>query len=308
MNSPDLDQIKLHKRMLKASLCAAAPAVVPFVLLITTNSVSLLESTGLGRLGIAAAMILILFLAHLFWKGRWWAAIPALICAVGAAILFIYRIIRPLSAYFKANPVKDIGDVTEPLFLLSPAMVIIVISITLAYVIFKGIGLVRTLEQRPVSTILWGLCAVWALALAGDAWYQQSGWRSFDHPSALIVRLCAHEQRHLAEAREKLLKIGPPAVPELILAAGVEDPDLDCLRAESRVILKGLGAAAGQPLVNAARQGNRTALGLLREMDLKGAVKPLLEFYQDPTRESSEEFEAELKETIEALKPGAAKQ
>jgi len=292
-----------RKTALKASLCVAAPALIPLVMLVSINSPALLDLTGLGRLGIAASSVLFLCLANLFWRGRWWAALPSLLAFAGGALYFISKFVRPFLAYVKVNPVNDITDLGTPFMMLSPSLVGVVICVSLGLVTWRGIRTVHGMAPRRLGRLVLGIMALWGLALAGDIIYQQGAWRYFNHPSALMERMCQGTPALRREVTERLVKAGPEAVDDLLLGLNSKDPDLDCLREQSRMVLLRMGGAAGEPLLKAALAGDQKALGLLGEIGYVKAVEPLLKRYREGGKEVTPAYRARLKAAIEKLDP-----
>jgi hypothetical protein len=297
------EQAQGWRTLVRGGLAASAPAVVALAGLVSSSAVDLLNTFGLGRLGLAAAGVLAICLGWLLAKGRWWAGAPTLVAAGGAAVVFAYKFARPLAAYIGANPVGGLGDLTTPLIMLSPALVVVVLCVGLFMAVLKAMRAARAIGPRPVARAAWGVLAVWLVLLAGDAVYQQWGWQMLRSPSDLVVRLCSDRPGVPAQARRMLLAQGREAVPALVEGLSSGDSGLGCLRRQSTAVLAALGPAAVPGLLEAAREGSRAALAGLQAVDDPRAAGPLLELYRSPAPERDPQFELELKDTIRQLNP-----
>lgn len=156
-----------RKTMLKALMAAAAPALAGAVALVSTPHV-LRQPAGLGGLGLLGLAGLAGMLAYLFWRRRWWAGLPALMAALSAAAFTGYSLIRPLAAYYAANPPADLAGLAEPLILISPSLVLCLLCLSLSRWLAKGMGLARRLGAQPVSGHFWPLTALWVALLVID--------------------------------------------------------------------------------------------------------------------------------------------
>ncbi|MCB2188739.1 MAG: hypothetical protein KQJ78_20155 [Deltaproteobacteria bacterium] len=256
-----------HKRLLKASLAAAGPTLVALVVLMSVNDINQLEYLRLGDLGVLAAGVLLGGLAFLLWRGRWWAAFPALSIYVTGGWFFLEKFIRPMNLYFSVNPYRGVDDLIPPLMMLSPALVIMVLCLALAVAVYQGLRLAQKLAPRPVSLAVWGMLALWLLVLGGDFYYQNAGWRHFPRASDLVVRLCSPDPAVKVLAEDEILKMGGEAVPALLLGLSTKDVDLGCLRQGSRQMLAELGDEGRRAMEQEAQAGNEQAVAALRELN-----------------------------------------
>jgi hypothetical protein len=293
-----------YKTMLKAALAAAAPVLAVVVILISVDAVTVLEMTNLGRIGLAGLGVVLGGLAFLLWRGRWWAGLPALLISALAMVAFALKFIRPLLAYFQVNPLQGLGDFIHPFVMLSPALVLVLISFVLFRVLLKGVQLAKQLAPRPVSNAAWGVILLWAVVFVGDAFYENLAWRWWPSSSDLVVRLCM-EKDMAVEAREKLLKMGPEAVPSLLLGMAAPGKNLTCLRKSSLEVLLRMGGAAVPALVTEARSGSQEALVALSRIGDPRAAAPLREHYLSKERKPSPEYDKLLQATIKKLDPNA---
>jgi hypothetical protein len=285
------------KKLLKAAWAASAPCLVPFTLLLSFNQVDLLSWTALGRLGILSILVLLLCLAYLFWRGRFWAATPALLVFAGAIVYFAGAFIRVADMYLGVNP----GEYMSLFMMLSPQLVIIVISITLGLVVWRGVRICWRLAPQPMSKRFWGIVILWVLVLGGDFWYQAAGWRYFDDPGDLMVRMCQQDQQLVKEARQRLYDLGASAVPDLLFGMAAPDPDLSCLRQSSRQAILDLGKQATEPLVKEAAEGNVQALRVLADLGDKRALTPLRELHAALKPDSPPEYKKALETALDKL-------
>jgi CHASE2 domain-containing sensor protein len=84
-----------EKNRLKSSLAAAAPALIPLVMIVSTNSVTMLQVASLDRIGLLAAVVVIIALSYLLFRRRWWAGLPAMTAYIILFGLFAVKTIRP---------------------------------------------------------------------------------------------------------------------------------------------------------------------------------------------------------------------
>lgn len=294
--APDNKQLKA---LLRSSLAAAAPAVVVFTVLISSNAVNILQTWHLGRLGMLAAGVLAIGCGFLLWRGRWWAGLPTMAAAGAAGLYFAYMFARPMAVYLSAN---DSGDIFQALIILSPQLVLMVICVGLFMLIMKGVRLAKELGTRPVGNKAKIVLGIWLVVLAGDLIYQQAGWQLVKAPGDLVVRLCqpqAHDQ-----ARSLLLEQGAKSVPSLLEGMAASDYGLECLRQGSLEVLLAMGAAAIEPLLDEAKNSeNVQALVALQAINDPRAAGPLLEIYRNPKPKGDPEFKLQLRQTIKKLNP-----
>lgn len=300
LSGQELAQIKV---LLRGALAASAPGLVPLVAMVSANAVDVQSVVPLDRFGLAAAFVVLISMGYLLWRGRWWAALPAIASAAASMVYFAFKFIRPLIAYLKANTLDNFGDHVWPLMLLTPHLVLVLLSLTVGLVALKGMTTARALGPRHVSPIAWGVVLLWLLLLAGDVVYQQVGWRYIQSPSDMVVRLCLGKPALKAEAEGYLMKMGPEAVPALLEGMATPDPDMNCLRQQSHQVLLKLGSQAAAPLLKAALGGSIEALTVLGERGERQAAAPLLDHYNDPRRKGSPEYDAVIKQTITKLNP-----
>ena len=294
------------KDILKAALATAAPAVVPFVLLLTANLPDLLNYASLSRLGVGSIMVMFLCLAYLFRRGWWLAGLPALLAFAGAMVYFAMKFFRPYLAYLGANPPQGFNDYLSPILMLSPSLAVAAISLTLAVVLIRGMRACRFISPRPAGRLFWGIAILWVVLLAGDYWYQSSGWRHFDQPSDLVVRLCSDEPKIRSEAKERLLKTGVAATTVLLQGLSTPDPDLDCMRDGCEQLLVAMDKAAVPALLEAAKAGDANAVRLLGKAGDKRALEPLRALLNKPPEGSSPQFKKNLEQALEKLGAQAA--
>jgi hypothetical protein len=298
MPEPSSSDVQQFKVLLRSSLAAAAPAVIVFTALITANAVNILQTAYMSRLGLAAAGVLSIGMGFLLWRGRWWAGLPTMLIAAGAAIFFAFKFARPMALYLSAN---DFRDIFQAIMLTSPSLVLAVLCIGLCMLIYKGVQLARQLGPRPVGKGAWILLGLWLVLLAGDLIYQQVGWRAVKSPGDLVVRLCQPQVRD--EAKGLLLQEGAQAVPSLLKGMAASDYDLECLRKGSLEVLAAMGSVAVDPLLAAAKEDNLQAITALEAVNDPRAAKPLLEIYRNPKPNGDPEFQAQLRKTIKKLNP-----
>ncbi len=303
MSELSYNEQQRFKTLFRASLAAAAPAVALFVAAFTTSVVTLLAVFGVSRLGMIALGVETLALAWLLWRGRWWAGLPALFASAAGAVWFGVKFARPMYVYLSVNPVHSLADLTAPMMILSPALVVMVIAVGLFVAVLKGVRLAREMGPRPVTRRGWMVVIVWLLMLCGAFAYQSFGWRWFNDPSALVVRLCSHDQAVAELARDRLKRQGAKAVPELVQAMDTKDPDLGCMRRGALDVLTGMGPEAGAALVAMVRKGEMGALRVLAKVGSARDARDLLAIYRDPKRKRSLEFDHLLERTIEKLNP-----
>ena len=289
---------ELRKQMLKSGLAAAAPAIVPAVLLLSVDSVAILKTLGLGRLGVAAAGVIFLTLAWFLFQRRWWAGLPALAMFAGWGAVFLVKTIRPLFAYFSYNPLFGSGSALTPMILILPALVVLAICFVLGRLLLRGMKASWVEGPRPLSHKAWGVLAIWLVVLIGDAAYQDFGWQHFDNPRDLVVRLCLDQEEIRNEVQARLTAIGPKAVPALLLAMASPDPGLECLRKNSKEVLIRMDAAARPALLQQAGLGNEQALLVLQETGGPPEARALEELLTAPDRPRAPEYDRLLEETI----------
>ena len=267
-------EVMTAKTLVKGGLATAAPGLAVVVIAFAVEPTSLLQSVNLGLLGLLAIAVELFALGYLLRKARWWAGLPALAACLAAIAFFITKFLRPLLAYWQYNPIKDLGDALQPLMLLSPQLVLALISFTLGLVIFKTMRVARRTAPLPVSRLAWGVMLLWLVILAGDAWYQNQGWKSLAGPKDLVLRLCLGSEADQRIAQQLLRQDGAKAAPALVqglsLGGRAVDPVIDCTREKSELILKQLGPQALPALRQAAQQGDPKAAALLRRMGASG--------------------------------------
>ncbi len=162
------EDLELRKSMLRGALAAGAPTLVALVVLVSVDPDLVQGATGLGRLGLLSVGVALGVLAYMLMRARWWAGLPALGLMIYSAGLFTWKIVRPLSVYLMANPVDGVSDVLTPLFMLTPGMVLIVISVTLGVAIQRTMAQARRLAPLPVSRHAWVILGIWMALLLAD--------------------------------------------------------------------------------------------------------------------------------------------
>ncbi|MBU2469878.1 MAG: hypothetical protein KKC78_14665 [Proteobacteria bacterium] len=267
-------EIMTNRTLVKGGLAAAAPGLAMVVVALAVEPTILLQNAKLGLLGLLGVAVELFALGYLLRKARWWAGIPALAACLAAVIFFILKFLRPLLAYWQYNPIKDLGGALEPLMLLSPQLVLALISFTLGLVVFKTMQVARRTAPLPVSRLAWGVMALWLVISAGDAWYQNQGWKSMAGPKDLVLRLCLGDEGDQQIALRLLLEQGAESAPALVqglnLGGRMVDPVIDCTREKSELLLKELGPRALPALERAAKAGDPKAAALLRQMGSPG--------------------------------------
>lgn len=291
------------KVLLIGAMACAAPALVPLVTMVSATAVDVLRQIPLDRFGLAAAFVVLASMGYLLWRGYWWAAIPALASAAASVVFFSWKFIRPLSAYIKANDMSDFGSHIWPLMLLTPHLVLVLLTFTVGLVALKGLRTARQLGPRGISPVAKGVIILWLVLLAGDAVYQHYAWRYMQQPSDMVVRMCIDKPELRTEVQGYLLKMGDEAVPALLEAMATPDPDLSCLRDSSREMLLKMGPAVAPKLLEAAIGGSREALAVLQELGDPRMANRLLEHYHDEKRKRSPEYDELLRQTITKLNP-----
>lgn len=242
----------------KSCLAAAAPAVIPLVVLISADALTMLRIASLDRIGLLAAAVVMISLSYLLWRGRWWAGLPALAVFAFLSLTFAWKAFRPLYAYYQVNPFNGPDGGLMPLMVVSPSLVIVVLAVVLGRLVLRGIRRAAAEMGAPVSLKAWGVLFLWLVLLFGDAAYHEIGWRYVKNPSDLVLRLCLGAPRQQAEARAYLLELGPKAVPALLQGINAAGPGLDCLRERSRLILDQMAPPARQALVETSLPSDRT--------------------------------------------------
>jgi len=232
---------KKIKERFKCCLAAAAPALVPLVVIISTDALTMRRLAPLDRWGYLALTVIVITLAYLLWKGRWWAGLPSMAAVALAGVIFAVKAIRPLWAYYQANPFHGESGGLSPLLMVSPALVLVVLAVALARYIYKGIRMVGKGKRDRVSMKTWGILILWLVVLLGDVAYQEVGWRYVKNSDDLVLRLCLGDTAQQQEAERMLLEQGPSAVPALRLGLAAPGPGLECLREQSRAVLKRMG-------------------------------------------------------------------
>ena len=233
-----------EKYRLKACLAAAAPALIPLVMIISTDSLTMLKVASLDRIGLLAAVVVIVTLSYLLFRRYWWAGLPAMAVFLFTGGLFAIKTIRPLYAYFSVNSFNGPEGGLTPLMMVSPALVILLMSFVLGRLTFRGMVMAYRDKPTPISRAAWGILFIWAAMLIGDAAYQEVGWRYVKNPTDVVLRLCLGDKAQRLEAERILLELGPKAVPALRQAMEVKDPGLDCLRERSGAIFRQLSIQA----------------------------------------------------------------
>jgi hypothetical protein len=233
-----------EKNRLKSSLAAAAPALIPLVMIVSTNSVTMLKVASLDRIGLLAAVVVIIALSYLLFRRRWWAGLPAMTAYIILFGLFAVKTIRPLYAYFSVNSFNSPEGGLTPLMMISPAAVIMLMSFVLGRMTLRGISMAIKDKPIAVSRAAWGILVIWAALLVGDAAYHEAGWRYVKNPDDVVLKLCAGNKAEQLLAEKILLDLGPRAMPALRKAMAVEDPGLECLRERSEAIFHRISVQA----------------------------------------------------------------
>ncbi len=155
--------------MVKGGLAAAAIGLMAIVAAFTVPLPLLHQYTGMGTMGVSALGVIFFYAAFLFARGRWWAGIPAIIGTGFAAWVFIEKAVRLLMIYYKHNPIITLGDFMAPFPFLSFQLVLIIITSSLGYFIFKALKFSRTLSPQPISKSMWGAMGLWVMVVVLDS-------------------------------------------------------------------------------------------------------------------------------------------
>lgn len=233
-----------EKERFKSSLAAAAPALIPLVMIISTDSLTMLEVASLDRIGLLAAVVVIISLSYFLFRRRWWAGLPALTAFTLMGGLFAVKTIRPLYAYFSYNSFNSPEGGLTPFMMISPAVVILLMCFVLGRLTFRGIRMAFKEKPTPISRTAWGVLVIWSALLIGDAAYQEAGWKYVKNPNDVVLKLCNQDKAQQLEAERILLELGPKAAPALLKAMEVKDPGLDCLRERSRAVFERISLQA----------------------------------------------------------------
>lgn len=197
-----------------------------------------------------------------------------LAACLAAIVFFIIAFLRPLLAYWQYNPINSLGEALEPLMLLSPQLVLVLIAFTLGLVVLRTMWLARHTAPAPIGRLALGVMVLWLVILGGDAWYQNQGWQSLAGPKDLILRLCIGSEADQRIAQNKLRDLGMEAAPALVaglsLGGRSVDPVLDCTRTKSGLLLQEMKRDALPALREAADKGDEKAAALLRRMTTPG--------------------------------------
>ncbi len=265
---------RMNREMVKGGLAAAAPGLATLVVALAVEPVNLLIRFHLGFFGMLGLAAFLFAMAYLLRKARWWAGIPGLAATAAAMVFFAMKFIRPLNAYLDYNQVSGLSGLLEPLMLLSPQLVLVLISFTLGLVVLKTMRLARGMEPMPVNRMAWGVLILWLAILGGDALYQNWAWQSMAGPSDLVLRLCLGPPEQQRMVRHKLLSQGAEAVPALVkgLSAGGKavDENTDCIREASQRLLQSMRREALPALRRAAAAGDQQAAQLLKKLTTPG--------------------------------------
>ncbi|MCF8033092.1 MAG: hypothetical protein K9K66_16160 [Desulfarculaceae bacterium] len=265
---------QLQRELVKGGLAAAAPGLAVLVVALAMNPISLLSRFHLGFFGMLGLAALLFVMAYLLRKARWWAGIPAIASSAAAMVFFAMKFLRPLNAYFEYNRAEGIGGVLEPLMLLSPQLVMVLIALTLGLLVLKTIRMTRGMEPLPVNRLAWGVLLLWLVILGGDAVYQNYAWRFMAGPGDLVLRLCLGSAEQQRLVRTKLLNLGAEAAPALVkgLSAGgrAVDETSDCTRETSLRMLMALRRDGLPALRAAAQAGDPQAQEALKKITSRG--------------------------------------
>ena len=241
---------QMQRELVKGGLAAAAPGLATLVVALAMDPVKLLASFHLGFFGMLGLAAFLFVMAYLLRKARWWAGLPALAASAAAMVYFALKFLRPLNAYLAYNQTQGIGGLLEPLMLLSPQLVMVLIAFTLGLLVLKTMRLARRQDRLPVGRLAWGVLILWLVILGGDALYQNAMWRYMAGPGDLVLRLCIGPAEDRRLVRNKLLNLGGEAMPALIqgLSAGGQSisETSDCMRTNSLRLLRA-NAPRGPP-------------------------------------------------------------
>lgn len=265
---------QLQRELVKGGLAAAAPGLAVLVVALAVDPISLLARFHLGFFGMLGLAALLFVMAYLLRKARWWAGFPALAASAGAMVYFAMKFLRPLNAYFEYNKADGIGGVLEPLMLLSPQLVMVLIALTLGLFVLRTMRMTKTMPPLPVNRLAWGVLLLWLVILGGDAAYQNYAWRFMAGPGDLVMRLCLGSAEDRATAQNRLLGMGAEAAPALVkgLSAGGNAVDSlnDCTREASLRLLKAMRREGLPALRAAAQAGDPRAQQALKQLTSRG--------------------------------------
>ncbi len=265
---------QMQRELVKGGLAAAAPGLATLVVALAVDPVELLARFHLGFFGMLGLAAVLFVMAYLLRKARWWAGLPAIAASVAAMVYFALKFVRPLNAYLAYNRPEGIGGLLEPLMLLSPQLVMVLISLTLGLLVFKTIRMTRTMPPLPLNRLAWGVLALWLVIMGGDAAYQNYAWRFMAGPNDLVLRMCIGSAEQQSEVRNKLLSLGKEAAPALVqgLSAGGQSltDTTDCMRQTSLRLLMAMPRQALPALRQAAQAGNQQAAQALKKLTSPG--------------------------------------
>jgi len=265
---------QLQRELVKGGLAAAAPGLATLVVALAMDPVELLSRFHLGFFGMLGVAALLFVMAYLLRKARWWAGIPAMAASAGAMVYFAFAFLRPLNAYLEYNKVSGIGGLLEPLMLLSPQLVMVLIALTLGLLVLKTMRMTRRMDPLPVNRLAWGVLLIWLVILGGDAVYQNSFWQYMAGPDDLVLRVCVGSPEQQRLARRKLLSLGAEAAPALVkgLRAGGQSltATTDCMRETCLRLLLALRREALPALRAAAAAGDQQAAQALKKLTSPG--------------------------------------
>lgn len=265
---------QLQRELVKGGLAAAAPGLAVLVVALAMDPITLLHTFHLGFFGMLGLAALLFVMAYLLRKARWWAGIPAMAAMAAAMVYFSIKFLRPLNAYFEYNRAEGIGGILEPLMLLSPQLVMVLIALTLGLLVLRTFRMTRTMAPLPVNRLAWGVLLLWLVILGGDAVYQNYAWRFMAGPGDLVLRLCLGSADQQRLVRNKLLNLGPEAAPALVqgLSAGGRAVDVisDCTRETSLRLLVALRREGLDALRAAAQAGDPRAQAALKKITSPG--------------------------------------
>lgn len=160
--------ITTYKAMLTGGFAAAAPGLVALVAAGSAARSTLADYTGMGGSGVMALGVLFFCLAYLLARGRWWAGLPALLCALWAMGVFVAKVVRLLAIYYQHNPIHSLMDITAPFAVISLPLCLVLIGLTLALAIFKAQRLARNIGPQPVHPVFWGAMGLWLMVIFWD--------------------------------------------------------------------------------------------------------------------------------------------
>ena len=157
-----------RKTMLKGGFAAALPGLAALVAAFTVPVSILNHTIGMGSMGVAALGVIFFCAAYFFYRGHWWACIPALSAAGWAMWIFAAKAGRLLTLYYTHNPIHTFGDVIAPFPVISLQLILVFIPFTIGLVMVKALRVSRIVSPQPINKFVWGAVGLWGLVVVLD--------------------------------------------------------------------------------------------------------------------------------------------